>query len=74
MDMAGRVKAQRERLGLTRQDVLERLKRLGVKPNPGWLRQVETGGLSGAPSRKLLGLAQTLGVTLEWLLTGKGRR
>jgi transcriptional regulator with XRE-family HTH domain len=72
-DLAARVKAQRKRLGLTRRQLTERLHERGVDACRSWLRTLESGGLNARPALKLLELSRLLGVTLEWLLTGRRR-
>ena len=72
-DLATRVKARRERLGLTRRDLTDLLCERGVDACRSWLRTLESGGLNARPALKLLELSRLLGVSLEWLLTGRRR-
>ena len=72
-DLATRVKARRERLGLTRRDLTDLLRERGVDACRSWLRTLESGGLNARPALKLLELSRLLGVSLEWLLTGRRR-
>jgi len=72
-DMATRVRARRVKLGMTRRDLTDLLRERGVDACRSWLRTLESGGLNAKPALKLLELSRLLGVTLEWLLTGKRR-
>jgi transcriptional regulator with XRE-family HTH domain len=68
--MAERAKAAREKAGLTQAQVAERMSGAGDDKSASWLRQVETGAVTGKPTRSLLLLARALGVDLTWLLDG----
>ena len=73
-DIASRVKARREKLGLTGRALTELLRERGVSVSYSWLRNVETGAHTAGPALRLLELSRILGTSLEWLLTGRGRR
>ncbi|CAD7856067.1 MAG: hypothetical protein [Olavius algarvensis Gamma 1 endosymbiont] len=64
--LGSRVTTARERVGFSQANLA---KRVGV--TPGVINKIEPGETKGAKPETLAALGRTLGVSMEWLATGK---
>lgn len=72
--LGDRARESRQKLGVTGLELVRELNDQGMDVSHSWLRNVEAGAHSGRPALKLLQLSEMLGVSLRWLITGRGRR